>query len=148
MNRNNVMHLQYTSHTTPTARKKALELLKKSEIAALLAIDCLDEGVNIPDVDMAIILASSSNKRQFIQRRGRILRNSEGKKLSKLIDVITVPPASKGPESKSLLLGELARAKEMAELAENHYQAINTIGEQTAKYGVMITELLSGEDDG
>ena len=148
MNRNNVMHLQYTSHTTPTARKKALELLKKSEISALLAIDCLDEGVDVPDVDMAIILASSSNKRQFIQRRGRILRKSEGKDFAKLIDVITVPPASQGSEAKDMLSGELTRAKEMADLAENRYQAIHSLAQQTKKYGVMITELLSGEDDG
>jgi len=148
MNQNNMVHLQYTSHTSPAARRKALELLRKSEISALLAIDCLDEGVDVPDVDMAIILASSSNKRQFIQRRGRILRKSQGKNMATLIDVITVPPASKGPESKNLLSGELTRAKEMAELAENRYQAINTIGKQTEKYGVMISELLSGEEDG
>jgi len=148
MNRNNVMHLQYTSHTKPPARKRALELLKKSEISALLAIDCLDEGVDIPDVDMAIILASSSNKRQFIQRRGRILRKSAVKKFAQLVDVITVPPASRGPEAKNMLLGELTRAKEMAELAENRYQAIHSLAQQTEKYGVMITELLPGEDDG
>lgn len=147
MNRNNVVHLQYTSHTSVSARRKALELLKRSEISALLAIDCLDEGVDVPDVNMAIILASSANKRQFIQRRGRILRKSVGKKRAILVDVITVPPASQGAEAKKLLSGELARAKDMAELAENRYQAIQSISKQTEKYGIMITELLSGEYD-
>ena len=88
----------------------------------LLAIDCLDEGVDLPDVRQAIILASSSNRRQFIQRRGRILRTAEGKSLATLIDVIVLPPTTAGTEAKRMLRGELARTKEMASVAANRHE--------------------------
>ncbi len=59
---------------------------------ALIAIRCLDEGIDVPDVRMAFLLASSTNPRRFIQRRGRLLRNAPGKELATIWDFIVVPP--------------------------------------------------------
>jgi superfamily II DNA or RNA helicase len=143
-----VIYLTYTAATPKDERRNALEALAQGHVPVLLAIDCLDEGVDVPSVDQAIIVASSSNKRQFIQRRGRILRRSVGKAYATLIDIVVLPPISAGTEAKKMLNGELARTKEMAELADNKYEALNQVKACTAQYGVLITELLTGEGDG
>lgn len=86
----------------------------------VVAIKCLDEGVDIPSVTHALILASSKNPREFIQRRGRVLRKAPGKALAYIHDTIVVPPpAPEKRDSDPILAGELARAVEFAQHAEN-----------------------------
>ena len=86
----------------------------------LVSIRCLDEGVDIPDVSHALILASSQNPRQFIQRRGRVLRCAPGKQLAIVHDAIVVPVSvGDEPEQTSLLKSELVRAIEFANDAIN-----------------------------
>lgn len=86
----------------------------------LVSIRCLDEGVDIPDVSHALILASSQNPRQFIQRRGRVLRRALDKQLATVHDAIVVPvSADDEPEQISLLKSELLRAIEFANHAIN-----------------------------
>lgn len=99
-----------------------VEALKwfKSFGGVLVSIKCLDEGIDIPAVSHAFILASSQNPRQFIQRRGRVLRKSAGKNLAVIHDAIVVPvdPDSEGDQI-SLLKAELIRALEFANSALN-----------------------------
>ncbi len=99
-----------------------VEALKwfKSFGGVLVSIKCLDEGIDIPTVSHAFILASSQNPRQFIQRRGRVLRKSHGKNLAVIHDAIVVPvdPDSEGDQI-SLLKAELLRALEFANSALN-----------------------------
>lgn len=86
----------------------------------LVSIRCLDEGVDIPDVTHALILASSQNPRQFIQRRGRVLRRAPGKQIATVHDAIVVPVSSDDePDQTSLLKSELVRAIEFANHAIN-----------------------------
>ena len=86
----------------------------------LVSIRCLDEGVDIPDVSHALILASSQNPRQFIQRRGRVLRRVSGKQIAVIHDAIVVPTTiDSSPEQASLLKSELLRAIEFADHALN-----------------------------
>lgn len=87
----------------------------------LVSIKCLDEGVDIPSTTHALILASSQNPREFIQRRGRILRNSPGKLFAHLYDAITVPvvESEETPKSMSIIAGELSRAIQFGLGAEN-----------------------------
>jgi superfamily II DNA or RNA helicase len=86
----------------------------------LVSIKCLDEGVDIPAVDHAMILASSQNPRQFIQRRGRVLRKAPGKDIAVIHDAIVVPVSLEDePEQIALLRSEFARAVEFAESAIN-----------------------------
>ena len=70
------------------------ELLKRSfingDLKALVAIKCLDEGMNIPAIRTAFILASSTNPKEYIQRRGRVLRKFPGKKYAEIYDFITI----------------------------------------------------------
>ena len=86
----------------------------------LVSIRCLDEGVDIPAVSHALILASSQNPRQFIQRRGRVLRRSRGKEIAVIHDAIVVPvnPEDES-EQLSLLRSELLRSVEFASHAIN-----------------------------
>ncbi len=56
----------------------------------VISIKCLDEGINIPEVDKALILASSTNPREYIQRRGRVLRKSRNKTRATIIDVLVL----------------------------------------------------------
>jgi len=87
----------------------------------LVSIKCLDEGVDIPSTTHALILASSQNPREFIQRRGRILRTAPGKLFAHLYDAITVPQVSENENDKSLsiIMAELSRAIEFGGSAEN-----------------------------
>lgn len=86
----------------------------------LVSIKCLDEGVDIPKVSHALILASSQNPRQFIQRRGRVLRIYPGKNMAQIHDAIVRPLNSESePEQLGLLRGELIRAIEFANGAIN-----------------------------
>ncbi len=86
----------------------------------LVSIRCLDEGVDIPAISHALVLASSQNPRQFIQRRGRVLRSITGKTLAVIHDAIVVPVSvSDEPEQLALLRSEFVRALEFAHDAFN-----------------------------
>lgn len=88
----------------------------------LVSIRCLDEGVDIPSTTHALILASSKNPREFIQRRGRILRKFDGKYYAQLYDAIVVPDQVSGDEDvfgKAIVLAEMGRAIQFGEWAEN-----------------------------
>ena len=88
----------------------------------LVSIRCLDEGVDIPTATHALILASSKNPREFIQRRGRILRKAPNKHYAHLYDVMVLPnPCEESNEEKILdiVTSELARAIQFGEMAEN-----------------------------
>lgn len=94
-------------------RATQLEFFEKQG-GVMLAIKCLDEGIDIPRVNKALILASSSNPREYVQRRGRVLRRHEGKYSAKIID--TFVNSSKG---EILSMNELYRGREFAKTARN-----------------------------
>jgi superfamily II DNA or RNA helicase len=96
-------------------------------LKVLVAIRCLDEGVNIPGIKTAFILASSTNPKEYIQRRGRVLRKAKGKHFAKIYDFITLPRNLDEPlpenaylnSEYSLLKREYERMNDFAKLAEN-----------------------------
>lgn len=90
----------------------------------VVAIKCLDEGVDVPSVTHALILASSKNPREFIQRRGRVLRTAPKKALAYVHDAIVLPTKAEQPAGGErvpdpITAGELARAVEFAQHADN-----------------------------
>jgi superfamily II DNA or RNA helicase len=107
----------------------------------LVSIRCLDEGVDIPDVSHALILASSQNPRQFIQRRGRVLRKAPHKHIATIHDAIVVPIKGDDEDNQmNLLKSELARAIEFADHAIN--QAANAqLREIAIDMGIEVSEL-------
>lgn len=97
----------------------ALDWFKKFG-GIMVSIRCLDQGVDIPKISHAIILASSQNPRQFIQRRGRVLRTCPGKYKAVIYDAIMVPVClASEPGQLSLLKSELQRSIQFSKTAMN-----------------------------
>lgn len=106
---------QFTAQEDMKTRMDLVDAFNKGEISALAAIRCLDEGINIPSIKSALILSSNDDYREFVQRRGRILRLYEGKEYAKIYDVLVLPSGS----SKEWAKIELRRFREYAKLARN-----------------------------
>ncbi len=112
-------------------REKLLAQFDSGEIQVLVAIKCLDEGVDVPSMRTAFILASSTNPREFVQRRGRILRRAPGKERAVIYDFLVAPP----PERLTLKLGtdvsvlkrEMPRFAEFASSAMNQFSARSVV---------------------
>jgi superfamily II DNA or RNA helicase len=106
-------------HSAMTADRQ--QTLRYFEIngGVVVAIRCLDEGVDIPSASHALILASSKNPREFIQRRGRVLRLAKNKGLAYLHDAIVIPRTDQAAIGPSMLEGELARAVKFGVDAQN-----------------------------
>jgi superfamily II DNA or RNA helicase len=117
----------YTSETPSERRAELQGMLRNGTLQALLAMRCLDEGIDIPEVRRGVILASTQNPRQFVQRRGRILRRDDfgGKTSAELYDMLVVPdrpPPRDHPtfRTERRLVGrELSRALELASASMN-----------------------------
>ena len=120
---------KFTSENSMEEREQLLKSFAKEDLQGLVAIRCLDEGVDVPSTRTAVILASSTNPRQFIQRRGRILRQSPGKKDAVIYDMVVYPPQSDTltQAERSLVRKELIRLSEFASLAKNAPQAKQTL---------------------
>lgn len=129
---------QFTSRENSAEREQIKQMFSDGQLQALIAIKCLDEGVNIPMIKTAFILASTTNPREYVQRRGRLLRRDKRgiKKRAEIFDFITLPrdpdEASVLPDEdvageRRLVCNELKRAKEFASLAENRAQVLTEI---------------------
>ena len=99
-----------------------LKNFAEGHIDVLLAMKCLDEGVDIPRTQNAIFCSSTGNPRQFVQRRGRVLRRSEGKDKAQIWDLIVIPPNIYGEINsieRNLFTSEVKRIVNFASLADN-----------------------------
>jgi superfamily II DNA or RNA helicase len=93
---------------------------------------CLDEGVDIPPARTAILMASSGNAREYVQRIGRVIRRFPGKQEATIYDIIVFPPAERVPKQmlkaeKSILDRELRRYEDIASTAINNAKALAAI---------------------
>ena len=83
---------KFTSSENREERKEIRDDFETgTSLQVITAIKCLDEGVNIPAINKAFILASSTNPKEYIQRRGRVLRRAKGKMHAEIYDFITLP---------------------------------------------------------
>lgn len=131
---------KFTSHESRDDRQRILEQFRLGAIDVLTAIRCLDEGVDIPACQEAFVLASSRNPRQFIQRRGRILRKSQGKDFAVLWDFLPLldPDTIAGNvHERRLLQGELSRIREFAENSRNYSETMERLDEIIERYGLL-----------
>lgn len=130
---------KFIAETPGEERQRMIKDLDSEVLQGLVAIRCLDEGVDIPSTQNAVLLASSTNPRQFIQRRGRVLRKEEGKKDANIYDMIVTPPqdAAVTEIERSLLKKELTRFAEFADLAKNNGIARAVILELQKKYDLL-----------
>jgi len=125
-------------------RERILTALREGSLDAVVAIRCLDEGIDLPDVRMGFLLASSTNPRQFIQRRGRLLRRAPGKTRAIIYDFIVQPPDFGGDADdkafnleRKLFLRELERVVEFCSSAENGPAALNKLHDLRLRYNLI-----------
>lgn len=148
---------QFTSKESVEER----EVLKREfsagdTLKVLIAIKCLDEGVNIPKIKTAFILASTTNPKEYIQRRGRVLRLAEGKEYAEIYDFITLPYDTESVTSlteaqvkrnSTLVQNELRRAEEFSRIAVNMVESASLIDEIKDAYGIQELNWNNEEED-
>lgn len=129
---------EFVHATSIRDREKVLERFSNGSIEVLVAIKCLDEGVDVPSTKTAFFLASTSNPREFVQRRGRVLRLADGKDRAILYDFIVIPSDGATIETaKSVLQREMPRFAEFACVATNEFEARSQIRPILDKYGLL-----------
>jgi DNA phosphorothioation system restriction enzyme len=123
---------RFTAREDQGERERLLSGFESGDIDVLTSIRCLDEGVDVPATKTAYLLASTTNPRQYVQRRGRILRRHANKEFAVIHDFVTVPDTSRHPKMLSdeqynveqkLIRKELERVSTFTDAARNHPDA-------------------------
>ena len=124
-------------------RDEILADFAEGKLHVLTSMKCLDEGVDVPRSELAIFCASTGNPRQFIQRRGRVLRTHPDKKMAELHDLVVAPEVNPYSDcyrmEQSLLRGELARVTNFAQLSENPSYSELELREVLDHYGLNLS---------
>ena len=128
---------QFTASENMADRMELVDAFNKGEISALAAIRCLDEGINIPSIKSALILSSNDDYREFVQRRGRILRKYNGKESANIYDVVVLPST----DLQSWAKIELRRFHEYARLALNWKDLEADLTEHLCAYGLTVEDV-------
>lgn len=116
---------RFTAEENLKERQNIKTYFAQGMYQVITAIKCLDEGVNIPGIKTAFIMSSSRNPKEFVQRRGRLLRKSDNKKKAVIYDFITLPRELDNAlpedieEDKTIIVGEIARMIEFGRLSDN-----------------------------
>jgi superfamily II DNA or RNA helicase len=120
LNELGIVARELTYHETGSGEaEEILQAFSNGMYQAITCMKVLDEGVDIPQTTTAYLMASSTVVREWVQRRGRILRNAPGKTVAHLHDFLVVPPGLESKTARSVLRSELERAREFASLADN-----------------------------
>lgn len=141
---------KFTSEENMETRTNIKEQFQKGDrLQAIVAIKCLDEGVNIPGIRTAFILASTTNPKEYIQRRGRVLRKAENKPFAEIYDFVTLLreldsvsglTTEQAQRDLSLVKNELARIKEFGRLSMNSMEANELIWDIQEAYHIIDDE--------
>ena len=147
---------RFTSQESAQERAQIREAFAEGNaLQVLVAIKCLDEGVNIPSIKTAFILASSTNPKEYIQRRGRVLRKFPGKEFAVIYDFITLPfpvntiatqNSTIIDSTKGLIKRELIRMMDFADIAENPSSTFDLVYDLKHGFNISEEELLGEED--
>lgn len=133
---------QFTSESKE--RELMLEQFASGELEVLTSMKCLDEGVDVPRSEMAIFCASTGNPRQFIQRRGRILRKHPDKRRAFIHDLVVIPEIVSGADNfvmeRNLLASEIKRVRNFALLSENADATVNELNKVLTYYEIPLFE--------
>ena len=131
---------RFTAEENLRERQNIKTYFAQGMYQVITAIKCLDEGVNIPGIKIAFIMSSSRNPKEFVQRRGRLLRKSDNKKKAVIYDFITLPRDLDNvlpgdiDEDKTIIVGEVARMLEFGRLSDNSELADNLINQIMTAY--------------
>ncbi len=128
-----------------------LKAFADGDIQILLSMKCLDEGVDIPRAEHAIFCSSTGNPRQFVQRRGRVLRKSKGKTKAIIWDLVIMPPESSGESQnieRNLFTSEVKRIINFAALADNQIEIMyGTLLNVCEQLRINLFEMLDKENE-
>ena len=148
---------KFTSEENADERERIkANFAEGTHLQVLVAIRCLDEGVNIPSIKTAFIMASSTNPKEYVQRRGRVLRKFTGKRHAEIFDFITLPisldqvteyDSDVIDSVKSLAKREIARIKDFAAIAENPFDSDALIAEIQRSYNIESDTMLGEEEE-
>ena len=142
---NNIVSCKVTYEETIAERQKLFDLFAKGQVDCLVARKCLDEGVNIPATQTAILIASNTDQREYIQRLGRILRTYEGKNKSVIYDMVILPPsdngAANGGRFEKTVINELRRMEFFSRNSINSNDVIEQINVACNRYNISIDDL-------
>jgi len=155
LNRSKRIYHEFTQYLNPKQREDILRKFEQGRASGgydvLLAIDCLNEGIDLPSAKIGIFLENSQNPIEFIQRRGRLLRPSPGKDEAIFFDFIVIPnfkgldPNYKEIEGKEIQK-EFNRFMEFAHLSENTQESLKKMQNIVSLYNLMIN--IEPEEDG
>lgn len=110
---------------------------KSKDYQVLVAIKCLDEGIDIPSADTAIIMASSTNPREYVQRIGRIIRQAPNKYSARIYDMILEPDYYRLGDDKLAAVERRIFEKEMVRVKDLSQDAANSVTVLTKVYKVL-----------
>ena len=128
---------KFTASEGIDERMRLIDAFNNGYIEYLVAIRCLDEGINIPSIRSALILSSNDNYREFVQRRGRILRLYKGKEMAHIYDVIVLPSRT----NKNFAEIELRRYFEYSRLALNKSNLLTELDNLLESYNLSLEEI-------
>ena len=143
----NIFNEKITWEYPTQDRERIINALKNEQYQCVTAIRCLDEGYDIPAAKIAIILASAGDPRQYIQRRGRLLRPFPGKDHAEIHDILVKTSRINDQDLnvtnsvKKLVARELLRHKEFADAAFNKKDAYRLVHDTAQNYGIDLEEL-------
>ena len=135
---------QFTSESSD--RDDMLRDFAEGNLHVLTSMKCLDEGVDVPRSEFAIFCSSTGNPRQFIQRRGRVLRTHPDKQYATIHDLIVLPYAGELPSGdlytieKGMVEGEIRRVRDFALLSKNCHSSIDELDEILEMYNISLFE--------
>lgn len=133
---------KFTASEAIDERMMLIDSFNKGYIEYLVAIRCLDEGINIPSIKSALILSSNDNYREFVQRRGRILRLYPGKDMANIYDVVVLPSIA----NKSFAQIEFRRYYEYSRLALNSETLLNQLDSYLSRYDLTYDDIKFNND--
>jgi superfamily II DNA or RNA helicase len=139
--------VRYVGQMDDSERTLTVRAIEGGTARAVLSMKCLDEGVDFPSCDGALILASSKTWREFVQRRGRVLRRHEGKRLATIIDPIVVPSEAGefGEAERAMITSELRRAWVFVQDSANRGVGESKLRRIGLKYGLSLADLASDD---
>jgi len=151
----NVTCNSYTGEDTKEMRRQKLAAFAEGRLNVLFAKNCLDEGVDVPRAEYGIFTSSTGNPRQFIQRRGRLLRRHEDKTFAYIYDMVVVPNFHSSHYDrrfwtieKNLVKNEMRRVANFGYLASNYYTgALSMLGEVVRFYEINLDEMVLNEEN-
>ena len=151
----NVTCNSYTGEDSKEMRKKKLKAFAEGQLNVLFAKNCLDEGVDVPRAEYGIFTSSTGNPRQFIQRRGRLLRKHEDKHFAYIYDMIVVPDYT-SPHydrrfwnmEKNMVENEMRRVANFCSMASSYYSDVfDALTEILSFYQIDLDGMVLNEED-